>query len=67
MYEPPPQVKEWGWVWPKWIYGFYKAVIYSDGPQELTGTLTLSGLPTADPVAAGQLWNDAGTVKISAG
>ena len=27
----------------------------------------LSGLPTADPVVAGQLWNDAGTLKVSAG
>lgn len=26
-----------------------------------------SGLPTADPVVAGQLWNDAGTIKVSAG
>lgn len=26
-----------------------------------------SGLPTADPVVAGQLWNDAGTLKVSAG
>jgi hypothetical protein len=36
--------------------------IYSDG-----GTVVLSNLPTADPVNAGQLWNDAGTLKISAG
>lgn len=26
-----------------------------------------SGLPTSDPTVAGRLWNDAGTVKISAG
>jgi hypothetical protein len=26
-----------------------------------------SGLPTADPAVAGALWNDAGTVKVSAG
>jgi hypothetical protein len=26
-----------------------------------------SGLPTADPTVAGQLWNDAGTLKVSAG
>ena len=25
------------------------------------------GLPTSDPAVAGQLWNDAGTVKVSAG
>ena len=24
-------------------------------------------LPTADPVVAGQLWNSAGTLKVSAG
>lgn len=27
----------------------------------------MSGLPTADPTVAGQLWNDAGTLKVSAG
>ena len=27
----------------------------------------LPNIPTADPVSAGQLWNDAGTLKISAG
>ena len=32
-----------------------------------SGTVTLSALPTADPLVAGQLWNDAGTVKVSAG
>lgn len=26
-----------------------------------------SGLPTTDPTVAGRLWNDAGTVKVSAG
>lgn len=30
-------------------------------------TVVFSGLPTSDPAAAGQLWNDTGTVKISAG
>ena len=30
-------------------------------------TVVLSALPTSDPVSAGQLWNDAGTLKISAG
>jgi hypothetical protein len=29
--------------------------------------VTLSNLPTADPTNAGQLWNDSGTVKVSAG
>ena len=27
----------------------------------------LTGLPTSDPASAGQLWNDSGTLKISAG
>jgi hypothetical protein len=30
-------------------------------------TLTVTAMPTADPEVAGQLWNDSGTVKISAG
>jgi hypothetical protein len=29
--------------------------------------LILTGLPTADPGVAGAVWNDAGTLKISAG
>ena len=35
-----------------------------------TGTaraLHISGLPTSDPAISGLLWNDAGTVKVSAG
>ena len=40
--------------------------VYSvDG--DFSGTMTLSNLPTSDPAVAGQLWNDSGTVKISAG
>ena len=34
---------------------------------DASSTVTLSGLPTSDPAVAGQLWNDSGTVKISAG
>jgi hypothetical protein len=34
---------------------------------DFSGTMTLSNLPTSDPAAAGQLWNDSGTVKISSG
>lgn len=30
-------------------------------------TVVFSNLPTTDPVNAGQLWNDAGTLKVSAG
>jgi hypothetical protein len=31
------------------------------------GPIVFDGLPTADPVNAGQLWNDTGTLKVSAG
>lgn len=31
------------------------------------GVYNFPNLPTADPVVAGQLWNDAGTLKVSAG
>lgn len=31
-----------------------------------SGDVTMT-LPTTDPVVAGQLWNDTGTVKVSAG
>lgn len=31
------------------------------------GDIVLSGLPGADPTNAGQLWNDGGTLKVSAG
>lgn len=31
------------------------------------GHVLITGLPTADPVVAGALWNSAGTLKISAG
>ena len=34
----------------------------------VAGTVVkLTGLPTSDPASAGQLWNDSGTLKISAG
>lgn len=32
-----------------------------------SGNVHLSNLPTSDPTTAGQLWNDAGTLKISSG
>lgn len=31
------------------------------------GSVLILNLPTADPVVAGQLWNDGGTLKVSAG
>lgn len=43
-----------------------------DGKLNLSNGLGVTGavitsLPTADPVVAGQLWNDAGVVKVSTG
>ena len=32
-----------------------------------SGAIYLTGLPASDPVSAGQLWNDSGTLKVSAG
>lgn len=32
-----------------------------------SGTVILSGLPTADPLVAGQLWNNTGVLTVSAG
>lgn len=37
------------------------------GYVEAAGGLSLPGLPTADPGIAGRVWNDNGTLKISAG
>lgn len=31
------------------------------------GGIVMPNLPTADPLVAGELWNDAGTLKVSAG
>ena len=40
----------------------------ASGAVSLTNaTISMSALPTADPTVAGQLWNDAGTLKVSAG
>lgn len=44
---------------------FYKDA--SNAVTEIVGPNMFSGLPTSDPAVAGSLWNDAGTVKISAG
>lgn len=32
-----------------------------------SGNIDFTGLPTSDPAVAGRLWNDSGTLKISAG
>ena len=37
------------------------------GLRAFGGTVLLTNLPTSDPNNAGQLWNDSGTLKISAG
>jgi hypothetical protein len=37
------------------------------GGTGTTRVLHISGLPTSDPAISGVLWNDAGTVKVSAG
>ena len=34
---------------------------------QTTNSIMVNDLPTTDPVNAGQLWNDAGTLKVSAG
>jgi len=42
----------------------------ADGTERInisaTGAITITGLPTSNPGVTGQLWNDGGTVKISA-
>lgn len=38
--------------------------LFAIGPA---GEVTMSALPTSDPVAAGRLWNSTGTLKVSAG
>lgn len=37
-----------------------------DGGAEISGAVMLTNLPTSDPAVAGRLWNDNGTLKISA-
>jgi len=39
------------------------------GPLDtiMPGTVSMTGLPTSDPAVAGRIWNDGGTLKISAG
>jgi hypothetical protein len=37
------------------------------GDVVMAANVDFTGLPTADPVVAGRLWNDGGTMKISAG
>ena len=39
----------------------------AQGPSTGTTVVILENLPTSDPNNAGQLWNDSGTLKVSAG
>jgi hypothetical protein len=51
-----------------YIAGGVNASESAVGPVEIAGiVLMLPNLPTEDPHVANQLWNDAGTLKISAG
>lgn len=57
-----------------WDGSALKDVVHTGGGQTITGNITitgstvkLTGLPTSDPVDAGALWNDSGTLKVSAG
>jgi len=48
--------------------GLTTTQITNSGSYTQTGpNVTLSNLPTSDPAVAGRLWNDGGTLKISAG
>lgn len=38
-----------------------------NGNNSWSGTVTYSALPTSDPHVAGQLWNNAGVLSVSAG
>jgi len=42
-------------------------VTVEDGLTVTGAVVMLSNLPTSDPNNAGQLWNDSGTLKVSAG
>ena len=40
----------------------------ASGVASLTNaSISMTALPTSDPTVAGRLWNDAGTLKVSAG
>jgi len=52
----------WGTIDPSAGTGRWES---TDSP--IHANLTLTDLPTSDPTEAGRLWNDGGTVKVSAG
>lgn len=43
------------------------AIPLLNGNNTWSGTVKMSTLPTSDPHAAGQLWNNAGALQVSAG
>ena len=43
------------------------SLIAGDGIVTVNGMLIINGLPTSDPQLAGAIWNDQGTLKVSAG
>jgi len=47
--------------------GTDRMTLDGSGNWMVAGTMTAAGLPTSDPSAAGALWNDSGTMKISSG
>jgi len=46
---------------------FYVNNLFSTGSDGSNNVVIFANLPTSDPTNAGQLWNDSGTLKISAG
>ena len=46
---------------------FYSVDGDFSGDVIMAANVDFTGLPTSDPVVAGRLWNDSGTLKISAG
>lgn len=49
------------------LYGTFHATPGSQTLKINAGTITMGLLPTVDPAVAGVLWNDTGTLKVSAG
>jgi hypothetical protein len=43
------------------------SVVMAGQVEMQSGAILVGSLPTSDPAVAGQLWNDTGTVKVSAG
>ena len=47
--------------------GSTRVSISNTGDATFSNNVLMTNLPTSDPTTAGQLWNDSGTLKISAG